>query len=139
MRILKWVSFSSSLLSALLAILIIFLAGIISISRESTEQRWFANSLLTSGNLTFVMSFVGFYGVKKTGVKEYLKIYSGVLLLNAVYKGVLIIAYYIIEWDAAIEEILIPVMGISIGFEMITSCVIFLELSVVKKARNLSN
>ena len=138
LNVVKWISFTSSLISALLAILIIFLAGIISISRESTEQRWFANSLLTSGNLTFVMSFVGFYGVKKTGVKEYLKIYSGVLLLNAIYKSVLLIAYFIIVWNAQIESILIPVMGISVAFEVITSCIIFLELSVVKKAHNIT-
>jgi hypothetical protein len=138
LNVVKWISFTSSLISALLAILIIFLAGIISISRESTEQRWFANSLLTSGNLTFVMSFVGFYGVKKTGVKEYLKIYSGVLLLNAIYKSVLLIAYFIIVWNAKIESILIPVMGISVTFEVITSCIIFLELSVVKKAHNIT-
>lgn len=136
MRIVKWISFICSLLSALLSILVIFIAGIISISRESTEQRWFSNSLLTSGNLTFVMSFVGFYGVKKSGIKEYLKIYSGILFVNALYKFVLILAYAFVKWDTFIQPVMIPVVIISIVFEIVTSCIIFLEMNVVKKANS---
>lgn len=136
MKIVKWVSFICSLLSAILSILVIFIAGIISISRESTEQRWFSNSLLTSGNLTFVMSFVGFYGVKKSGIKEYLKIYSGILFVNALYKLVLIIAYSLVSWDTYIQPVMLPVVSISIVFEIITSCIIFLEMNVVKKANS---
>ena len=136
MRVVKWVSFISSLLSALLSILVIFIAGIISISRESAEKRWFSNSLLTSGNLTFVMSFVGFYGVKKSGIKEYLKIYSGVLFINALYKVILIIAHAFVKWDHMMQQIMIPIVVTSILIEVFTACIIFLELNVVKKVNS---
>lgn len=132
MRVIKWSSFVCSLLSALQALILIFMAGIIAITRSSEDRRWFANSLLTAGNLTFVMSFVGFYGVKKTGIKEYLKIYSGVLITNALYKTVLMIIYTQMNWQPNVHEMIIPVLCSCIGFEMLTSWIILLELNIVK-------
>ena len=139
-QIIKWSSFIFSLLSALLSLVLIFIAGIIAISKSSVEKRWFANSLLTAGNLTFVMSFVGFYGVKKTGIKEYLKIYSGVLLINALYKIILIIIYSQMGWYLDINYLLYPIIIINIVLESMTSVIILLELSVVKTSnKDISN
>ena len=132
MHALKWTSFICSLLSALLALLLIFMAGMIAISRKNSENRWFANSLLTSGNLTFVMSFVGFYGVKKAGIKEYLKIYSGVLVINSLYKIILLAIYSQLNWHPDTDFMVTPVICSCVVFEVITSCVILLELNVVK-------
>ena len=132
MRALKWTSFICSLLSALLALLLVFTAGIIAISKNNSENRWFANSLLTSGNLTFVMSFVGFYGVKKAGIKEYLKIYSGVLVINSLYKVILLAIYSQLDWHPYVDFMVTPVICSCVVFEVITSCVILLELNVVK-------
>jgi hypothetical protein len=131
-KILKWTSFLSSFIAALLSLLLIFAAGILSISKSSVERRWFANSLLTSGNLTVVMSFVGFYGVKKSGIKEYLSIYAWVLIVNSIYKIILLIVYAIMEWRPEIRYFLVPVMCTSIIFEILTSCIVFTECRIIK-------
>ncbi|OMJ92416.1 hypothetical protein SteCoe_4867 [Stentor coeruleus] len=153
MKILKICSFVFSILSALLSLFLIFTGGILAISRYSVEKRWFAHSLLTSGNLTFVMSFVGFYGVKKSGVKEYLKIYALVLVINSAYKIVLLVGlkiyalvlvinsaykivllvgYVCMKWSPEIHQIIIPEMCTCIIFELLTAFIICLELSAVK-------
>ena len=132
MRILKWSSFICSLIAALLSLILIFMAGMIAISKDSVERRWFANSLLTAGNLTFVMSFVGFYGIKKTGIKEYLKIYSGVLVINSLYKAILLIIYTQMNWHPAVSYMITPVICTCIVGELLTSAVILAELNVVK-------
>jgi len=82
------------------------------------------------------MSFVGFYGVKKSGIKEYLKIYSGVLFINALYKVILIIAHAFVKWDHMMQQIMIPIVVTSILIEVFTACIIFLELNVVKKVNS---
>ncbi|OMJ79045.1 hypothetical protein SteCoe_21029 [Stentor coeruleus] len=131
-KILKWSSFLSSFIAAVLSLLLIFAAGILSISKGSIERRWFSNSLLTSGNLTVVMSFVGFYGVKKSGIKEYLNIYSWVLIVNSIYKIILLIVYFIMKLHPDIHYFIVPVMCTSILFEILTSCIIFIEFKIIK-------
>jgi hypothetical protein len=131
-QIIKWSSFLFSIISALISIVLIFIAGTIAISTTSVERRWFVNSLLTSGNLTFVMSFVGFYGVKKSGIKEYLKIYAGVLIINAIYKIILDIVYSTLDWYPVIYYMVSPVTIAAIISEGLTSFIILLELNIVK-------
>lgn len=132
MKILKSCSFVFSIISALLSLLLVFTGGILAVSKHSVEKRWFAHSLLTSGNLTFVISFVGFYGVKKSGVKEYLKIYAWVLVINSAYKVVLLIGYICMEWSPDIHAIIVPEICTCIVFEILTAFIICLELSAVK-------
>ncbi|CAG9310370.1 unnamed protein product [Blepharisma stoltei] len=102
------------------------------ITTENTSYRWLTNSFLTSGTLTFVMSFVGFYGSKKSGIKEYLKLYSALLIINAIYKLVILLLYLFAcnlsksEDEASIDSVTL-VLVLSIASELITSIIIFVE------------
>lgn len=71
--------------------------GYIIIHMDDPSTDWVGDTLMWSGTLTFVMSFLGFYGSKKA-IKEYLKVvtftqYAVLSLLEALSKGIILVIF----------------------------------------------
>lgn len=99
------------------------------IHMDDKTTDWLGVSLIWSGILTFVVSFLGFYGTKAK-IKEYLKVvkltqYSVLSLLEAISKAVILVIY-------SVSSVAHPEMYHTInegkGFRSMMCACLFLEL-----------
>ena len=58
--------------------------------------------MIFSGLVTFVISFIGLYGFKRSGIKEYLKSYYKILMGVAIYKVLTLFSY--IEYEGSSDK-----------------------------------
>lgn len=110
---------------------------------ESTD--WLGDMLLWSGTLTFVMSFLGFYGSKEA-IKEYLKVvkftqYAVLSLLEALSKVMILVIfassslvhpqmYKTIEQGRGFRSMMASCMAL----ELVASCVSVLYMKAITQA-----
>ena len=89
--------------------------------------------MIFSGLVTFFISFIGWYGLMRSGIKEYLKSYYKTLIGLAFYKGLAMIIY--IKNQIVGHDVTIPLLVLSIFFDILTSSCTFVYNNAVMKVR----
>lgn len=73
MHKIKLLSIFLSILTGISGIAVLMLGAFEAVLLNKDNEQGLCDSLLTSGTLTFIISFIGYYGAKREGIKEYLK------------------------------------------------------------------
>jgi hypothetical protein len=117
---------------------LLILGGIMAIW-NSEEMRWISDSFMTSGIFSFMMSFLGFYGARNSGIKEYLKVYGSVMALKSLYEFIILIVYISTGgvkenarkiYSSSIANGIEPILVISLVMGLFVSVLIVLERNV---------
>jgi hypothetical protein len=97
LRALRLAIVALSIVTMLIGLALLILGGIMAIWNFQKDMRWISDSFMTSGIFSFMMSFLGFYGARNSGIKEYLKVYGSVMFLKVLYEFIILIIYISLE------------------------------------------
>lgn len=130
-KALKFFALICAGLTTLESLVFVIFGSLMAVSSSENDIRLASDSMINSGALGFVMSFVGMYGVKKSGIKEYLKVFVVILLINCCYKVVMGLLYINLENVEGLGVESLVLVVVSVFIELLTAFSAFIELNKI--------